>query len=535
MRQPLTILATAVAIASPATAQDSQRPNFWDAFTVEAIGTIALHSVMSWARLLADIRYDQVSVDPVALKVTLTGVRISPYLPDRPDGQCQLRVERLTMNGQPIDVRDTRRMRVALDGVAMEAGCLPFEAAGMLRGLGFPQLTAGRIEADLTYDYPSGGLFARVSADIDRLATVDADVDLDYVSYRMDFARENPEPRGAVDLNSVVVAIQDRGAWDIARKFIMPGQVNPEELAPVVGAGIEAALEDANGPGVAATEKQRAFARSAGAVTASFLTSGRQVVVATAIEKAPLRIDLTQEPAFAALFDALNPTVSHSQPQLASAVSVAELDAAMKAETPPENAFEIGRALITGIGAPKNPNGGSACCCRWRAAAIPRPISLSRPKSPLTIRSMPTATPCAPRPAAFPAALPCSTGSSVTCPSPRSSSCRAACWATRKMRSTATLPRCAVLRASSLVGRGGHGPGSPLITGPRWRRPPAMRRAPPCGTRSARSCACAVMRKVGPRRPTVSTTVCCATGSPRTFPAGCAEPRAVGANSQRAS
>lgn len=358
MRQPLTILATAVAIATPATAQDSQRPGFWDAFTVEAIGTIALHSMMSWARLLADIRYDQVSVDPVALKVTLTGVRIAPYLPDWPDGQCQVRVERLTLNGQPVDVRDTRRMRVALDGVAMEAGCLPFEAAGMLRGLGFPQLTAGRIEADLTYDYPSGGLFARVSADIDRLATVDADVDLDYVSYRMDFARENPEPRGAVDLNSVVVAIQDRGAWDIARKFIMPGQVNPEELAPVVGAGIEAALEDANGPGVAATEKQRAFARSAGAVTASFLTSGRQVVVATAIEKAPLRIDLTQEPAFAALFDALNPTVSHSQPQLASAVSVAELDAAMKAETPPENAFEIGRALITGIGAPKNPNGG---------------------------------------------------------------------------------------------------------------------------------------------------------------------------------
>ena len=358
MRQPLTTLATLAALATPVAAQESQRPSFWDAFSVESIGTLALNSVMSWARLLADIRYDQVSVDPAALRIVLTGVRIAPYLPDVPEGMCEVRIERLTMNGQPIDVRDARRFRIALDGFAMEAGCLPLQPAGMLRGIGLPQVTAGRIEADVTYDYPSGGMMARISADLDKLATVDADIDLDYISYRMDFSLEEPEPRGAIDVNGAVVAIQDRGAWDIARKFIMPGPVNPEEIGPVIGAGIEASLQDVNGEGVALTEKQRAFARDAGAVAASFLTTGRQVVVATAIETAPLRIDLTQEPAFAPLFDALNPTVSHSQPQLASAISVAALDAAMKAETPPENAFDIGRALITGIGAPKNPNGG---------------------------------------------------------------------------------------------------------------------------------------------------------------------------------
>ncbi|MCB1339626.1 MAG: hypothetical protein KDK24_00870 [Pseudooceanicola sp.] len=357
MRQPLTTLAALAALSLPAAAQEDTRPRFADLFTVESLGTLALHSVMSWARLLADVRYDQVSVDPLAMKITLTGLRIAPYLPDRPEGMCQARVERLTINGQPIDVRDTWRFRIALDGAAMEAGCLPFEVAGMLRGIGLPQVTAGRIETDLTYDYPSGGMLARISADLDKLATVNADIDLDYISYRMDFTREKPEPVGGVDLNGVVIAVQDRGAWDIARKFMPPERATPEALAPVVGAGLEQMLAQAN-DGAALTDRQAAFARDAGAVAASFLTSGRQIVVATAVEQAPLRIDLGKEPRFAPLFDALNPSVSHSQPLLSVAIPVADLDAALKAETPPADAFAIGRALMTGIGAPKNVNGG---------------------------------------------------------------------------------------------------------------------------------------------------------------------------------
>ena len=99
MRQPLTTLAALAALSLPAAAQEDTRPRFADLFTVESLGTLALHSVMSWARLLADVRYDQVSVDPLAMKITLTGLRIAPYLPDRPEGMCQARVERLTING----------------------------------------------------------------------------------------------------------------------------------------------------------------------------------------------------------------------------------------------------------------------------------------------------------------------------------------------------------------------------------------------------------------------------------------------------
>ena len=67
--------------ALPATAQENSRPSFWQAFSLENIATAFFHSAIGWARLLADIRYDQISVDPLALRVTLTGLSIAPYLP----------------------------------------------------------------------------------------------------------------------------------------------------------------------------------------------------------------------------------------------------------------------------------------------------------------------------------------------------------------------------------------------------------------------------------------------------------------------
>ena len=118
-----------VCAALPASAQERDRPGFWDVFTVENVATTLAHSALTWARLLADIRYDQVSVDPVALRLTLSGVSVTPYrlVGNRP--LCTITLQRVTVNGMPLDRLGERRARIAADGVDVPLGCLPPGAA----------------------------------------------------------------------------------------------------------------------------------------------------------------------------------------------------------------------------------------------------------------------------------------------------------------------------------------------------------------------------------------------------------------------
>lgn len=349
----------------PATAQDTSRPTFWQAFSVENIATAFFHSAMSWARLLADIRYDRLSVDPLAMRATMTGVRIAPYLANVAPGGCTVTIKRITLNGRSLDRFEVARTRLALDGVSMPSTCLPPEQGGMMRGMGYGALDISRVEAEFNYDYPSGSVDIRISADLDRLASVNATIDLDYFSYRMDF--ETEEPVFAVDLNRAQISIDDQGAWELAKKLLPPPMLVPDALARNISSAVEQGLREANRPDdgldttrprVELSDRQRSFAMQAGTIARGFDASRRQIVLTTQIKGGPVHLNEAAFTSFPPLFDRLNPTLASFAPALTSAVSVADLSAAFESEDPPANAFEIGRALITGIGAPRNPAGG---------------------------------------------------------------------------------------------------------------------------------------------------------------------------------
>ncbi|MDX2483933.1 MAG: hypothetical protein QNK42_09795 [Pseudodonghicola sp.] len=355
------LAAGAIALAAlPAAAQDASappallnptRPSFWQMITVERVATGAMHSLMTWARLLADIRYDQLSVDPVAARATLTGVEIAPLIPDLPTDSCRITAARMTINGHPLDRIDAGRLRLVLDGMDIAAGCLPPEGANMLRGLGFATLHAPWAELDLVYDRASGGATARLSADFDRLVSVNLNVELDYVSYRMNF--ETEKPVFAADLTRAELTLRDLGAWTLVQNFLPPALKQPGALGPVIEGVITQGIAGANRLEEQPSEAQRAFAAQAGQVAAGFGPGG-QVVLSSAIAKGPFRLDERSVQAFRPLFDALNPQVGTRPVALRRTLPVAELQAALNTEEPPAQAFAFGRALMTGIGAPRN-------------------------------------------------------------------------------------------------------------------------------------------------------------------------------------
>lgn len=347
-------LVTALA-ATPALAQQTeapQRPSLWDMFSVERLATSLAHGLMGSARALADIRYDAISVDPVAARIDFIGLRIEPLLPGAP-GPCRIDAAQATLRGAPLDRIEAGRFLLVLDDVAMAQGCLPPDMAplGALTGPG--PIRAARVEADLNYDYASGGADLRISADFERLAAVQFHADMDYVSYRMHPYRQ--EPSFAVDLNAAQLSLTDLGAWAIARNFLPPEMKTPEALSQTVTMGTLELLKELNGfisPEPSA--EQRAFAKEVGALAGRFGDDAPRLVLATDIADRPLRLDDAAMGDFQALFARLAPTAGTSAPDLARLIPVAQLETTIGAKDAPENALETGLALISGVGAPRN-------------------------------------------------------------------------------------------------------------------------------------------------------------------------------------
>ncbi len=335
----------------PAIAQD--RPGFFDVFNFETITTSLMHTLMSTARVFADIRYGQISFDPLASRLTLLDLDVRPHLPGYPPDACTVTAARATISGQPLDRPDASRLRIAMDDLDVSMGCLPPEARGMVYGVGLQRIALPRFDLGLRYDYASGGMTAELSADVDQIAAVEVQMDADYVSFRMD--PETEEPRLALDLNAAHLTIDDRGGWKMATRVMPPDLQSPEALQQIVAGAVAGALSEANGVNAPQlSEEQQRFAAEAGALAAAVAQGSRRVVLATDIADAPFRIDEDSTVEFQPLFDALAPMLSGHAPRLDAVIPIATLQTALNSEDLPANARELGQAMLTGIGTPRN-------------------------------------------------------------------------------------------------------------------------------------------------------------------------------------
>lgn len=348
-------LATALGpVAAPAQEDDSAIPRWSDILSVDNIATSLLQSTMLTARFFADIRYDHVSFDPLAMRLTLVGADIRPHLPGFAPDACTVTAARISVSGQPLDRPVASRLHVGIDDAEIGGGCLPAEARGLAFAVGLRRIQLPRVDMDIRYDYASGGADMALSADLADVAAAEMKVVADYVSFRMD--PETEEPRFAVDLASAHLALDDRGGWKSASGMLPAEMQDPAALQQIVAGAIAGILSDANGPAAPQlSEAQQGFTAQAGASAAAFVQGARRIVLASNIAGGnALRLDEDSTRDFQQLFDALAPSIGTHAPALDTAIPVAVLKSALDAEGLPENAKVLGRALLTGVGAPRN-------------------------------------------------------------------------------------------------------------------------------------------------------------------------------------
>lgn len=336
-------------LALPAHAQQAQDPpDIWSFFTVERLGNAVFSQLMLTARAFADITYETLQFDMLGGKIGIVGLQVSPDVQGQPAGGCVVRAQRATVRGAPFDQIDVLRVRVTLDNALVDFDCLPNEARPVVGMLGVTDIAVDRLDLTLSYNMPQGSATLQFEAGVDGLVRVIGDADMAYVSYRIDQVTQEPDI--AVLLNSARVQIEDGGLRAQAERILPPDMRTPEAASGIVTQNFAGML----GGGGPLNPAQEQLVNDAGQMAAALTQGAGRIVLETGFTDGPLRLDSDVVADPATLITALAPRMSNTPAALRRTVPRDLLIAATNNTLPPETRLPVGRALITGIGAPRN-------------------------------------------------------------------------------------------------------------------------------------------------------------------------------------
>ncbi|WP_375266823.1 hypothetical protein [Planktotalea sp.] len=349
-----TALTCALTLPLHAQEQPVETPvTIWDAISFDNILTLVVQSFIPTLRVLADVRYDQIDVDSVRNRVALVGVDVRPFLPYVEADACAIAADSLVLSGQPIDRQQGYGLNIALEGAVLDFDCLPIEARPVVGMLGVDNIRLDRMTVNVKYDFASGGAMINFGADLDKLAALSGSVDLDYISYRMDL--DNEEVMPAAYLNRVQVTLEDRGLYSAASRMAPPRMLDPAALEQIIPGALADMFGEMNG--VDARElstEQDAFINQTVITAKAFVANPTQIVVESNPPRTPVRLGEADLEDPKALFSKLTPSIGTFPMAITTGIPAAELKQAIDGLLPTARNLNVGRALLTGVGAPRN-------------------------------------------------------------------------------------------------------------------------------------------------------------------------------------
>ena len=241
----------------------------------------------------------------------------------------------------------------ALDGAALDFDCLPNDARPVIGMLGVENIRLDRATVNVNYDFASGGAMVHFGADLDDLASLSGSADLDYISYRMDFDTEDVMP--AVPVNHVQMTLEDRGLYAAGSRMAPPGMLDPAALEQIIPGALTEMFGEMNGfEARELSAEQDAFIGQAVQVVKEFVANPTQIVLETAAPATPVRLGEADLEDPKAIFSKLAPMIGTTPMAVTNGITSAELKQAIDGLLPSARNLEVGKALLSGVGAPRN-------------------------------------------------------------------------------------------------------------------------------------------------------------------------------------
>jgi len=345
-------LAAALATAStPAAAQNqTDAAGFFN--LVQRLGA---HYAILVARSFVDLTYDQLTVEPGTNHMVISGLKVYPILDWDQDGNCEITIDRVVMGDRYSFETVGRASEVS--GVMVPTACLDPQMGSMMGSFGYDGLTLDSATIDIEYNLPDSSAELSVNASVADAADISISAQFDYLWFNLPFDGYG-DPIPVAQLGEAEVTIENKGVWERLEPMVTQqmGDLNaiPQMAQMVIGQ----ALTD--GGTRQPSESENAFVQNLSAELARFLNEKNRIVV-TAAPEGGVWLDESILDSPQNLIAALQPSVSATPAAFRNIIPPADMAAALADGANPDDAtrLAIGRALITGVGAPRSLEDGA--------------------------------------------------------------------------------------------------------------------------------------------------------------------------------
>ena len=349
------------ATIQPAAAAGDPRPPISDFLSLSTVNEWVTRIGLLLVRSAVDFTYEDIINDSYANHTSLAGVVIRPDLVWDKGRNCRIYAEKLTLQSTELGDWDKLSVRAELIGTIVPLACLPPQAAGMAAVAEVQELAVDQVFVTMEYLMGSSALQAGYHLNMPGLAAITGSLDVAYFAIRED----GPEPV-VMDLAGVSLAFEDLGLWAKVKTMMPPAMTAPNAAAGVVEGGLTDLLSSLNPPPAAGTQPtllpaQAEFVAAAAAQVREFAANGGSIFVETRLAR-PIRVSEQMFDDPAQIFATLQPTVT-SRPAAHERILDSNLLTAGlhdPASLSDEDKLRVGRALVSGTGAPRSPGDGQA-------------------------------------------------------------------------------------------------------------------------------------------------------------------------------
>lgn len=356
-----TAAALAIATAVPAQAQEAAPPAIDSENTIasalETLQRVAVQYGVLMARSFIDLTYDGITVESGTGDLILSGLKFYPDLDWDEAGNCVISADGLRMaNATSIE---TLGSAIAIRGVTVPAACLQPPAAATLAAFGYDEVAVDRVAIDVDYHVPSSSAEMTIAASVAGVADVTLWADFDYLWFRVPLAESDDPTEAAADtvpvarLSEAELVISNRGIWQAVAPMLAQQFGGDLSQAPkIAGQLVKKALSKG---GHQLNEQETALVKDVEAELARFVAEQDRIVVTLSPEKGSVLLNAAMMESPSAAIAALDPTISGAPAAYARMISPEELAAALSGgdSLDVEARLRVGKALVTGIGAPR--------------------------------------------------------------------------------------------------------------------------------------------------------------------------------------
>lgn len=336
--------------AVPATAQNADPLGI-----VRGIENAARSYAVFLLRSAIDFTYDTITIDPRSGAMIATGLTFYPILDWDEDGTCTITVTQAIIGSTAS--ADTFSSLVEATDVAVGTSCLDPSASGFLAQHGYEgSIVSDAAMIDFSYDLPSAGASFTFNAAIADAAEVTVTAEFDYLAVTGLFDDGEPDPDNlypVAHLTHAEVSISNLGAFERFEPTLS-GMIGSVKAVPDMAAGqLEQLLTEGGSKSLSNPEQD-------------FLDDLREELDRFVTEKSTITITASpvdgvwlDEDSFETPNDtikALQPRVGTNPASFSAILSPDTLSAALDGgnDLDDDARLSAGRALVTGIGAPRD-------------------------------------------------------------------------------------------------------------------------------------------------------------------------------------